>query len=185
MKRARADHVKIDTLRSVLVCERCRTEEPLKLPISVRLLTKLADAFIAGHKDCELMKAAPKPCGSCPYRRDVPSGVWHPSEYAKLKKFDGDTSEQSPRLFMCHSNPSTLCAGWLGCHGPEELLAVRLGVLSGKVDPSVRDFTTDVPLFSSGAEAARHGTARVSRPGKAARETIDKLTRARRRGGPR
>lgn len=44
------------------------------------------------------VKAAPKPCASCPYRRDVPEGVWHPEEYSKLRAYDGSTGEQSPRL---------------------------------------------------------------------------------------
>ena len=49
-------------------------------------------AFTAG----EVMQVAtdksrrvrPKPCASCPYRCDVPSGVWHPDEYAKLEVYD-------------------------------------------------------------------------------------------------
>jgi hypothetical protein len=31
---------------------------------------------------------APKPCESCPYRKDVPSGVWSEGEYRKLPQYD-------------------------------------------------------------------------------------------------
>ncbi|WP_336794377.1 DUF6283 family protein [Gordonia malaquae] len=45
---------------------------------------------------------APRPCESCPYRRDVPSGVWAESEYEKLRAYDAPTGEQPVRLFLCH-----------------------------------------------------------------------------------
>lgn len=41
-----------------------------------------------------------EPCSSCPYRRDVPSGVWHREEYEKLLQYD-DSTEILP-AFMCH-----------------------------------------------------------------------------------
>ena len=37
---------------------------------------------------------AKNPCGSCPYRKDVPSGVWAVSEYLKLVEYDRPTGEQ-------------------------------------------------------------------------------------------
>lgn len=30
------------------------------------------------------MKCRTEPCETCPYRRDVPSGVWSADEYRKL-----------------------------------------------------------------------------------------------------
>lgn len=45
---------------------------------------------------------APQPCASCPYRRDVPSGIWAAEEYAKLPAYDADTPFQPPHLFLCH-----------------------------------------------------------------------------------
>ena len=54
----------------------------------------------------------------------------------------------------------------------------------GTVHPSALEYSTDVPLFGSGAEAAAHGTAEVEQPGPEATEAIAKLIaprRARRR----
>ena len=47
---------------------------------------------------------APRPCDSCPYRQDVPSGIWAASEYAKLPAYDAPTCAQSARLFLCHQH---------------------------------------------------------------------------------
>ena len=56
-----------------------------------------------------LLTVRKRPCPSCPYRRDVPSGIWHESEYAKLPQFDGPTQDQLAAgafaLFHCHSQP--------------------------------------------------------------------------------
>lgn len=41
------------------------------------------------------------------------------------------------------------------------------------------DYVSPVPLFASGAEAARHGLADVGQPGPSARRAIDKLLRRR------
>lgn len=128
---------------------------------------------------------APRPCASCPYRVDVPAGVWHDSEYAKLREYDADTASQPTALFLCHQRAETdpsrrLCAGWVGCHG-EELLAVRMAVLVGEiVDDDVAatlDYTSPVPLFSSGADAADHGVS--AEPGPEARAVQAKISRVR------
>jgi hypothetical protein len=124
----------------------------------------------------EPLKAPKVPCGSCPYRRDVPSGIWHRSEYDKLPKYDGETWEQSPALFMCHQRDGRLCGGWLACHGPGELLALRI---PKNVDPAVYDFKTDVPVFASGAEARAHGLREVHNPGPKAGKMIEGLLRKR------
>jgi hypothetical protein len=47
---------------------------------------------------------ASNPCGSCPYRRDVPSGVWDAAEYEKLPRYDGPMADQPARLFLCHQH---------------------------------------------------------------------------------
>lgn len=114
------------------------------------------------------LTAMPKPCGSCPYRRDVPSGIWHESEYEKLKSYDGPTWGQSPATFGCHQQNGCLCSGWLACHGPNELLAVRIAASFGNVEPAVFDYETDVPVFASGAEAAEHGMREIDAPSKRA-----------------
>lgn len=125
----------------------------------------------------------PSPCPSCPYRRAVPSGVWHAQEYAKLPRYDGGIGEQANAeawaLFHCHSDPDHLCAGWVGHRDPVELLAVRMGLLSGRVAPAVLDYATDVPLFATGAEAAEHGCRDIDAPDDSAVSTVQKIIRTR------
>lgn len=58
---------------------------------------------------------APSPCSSCPYRRDVPSGLWGANEYAKLRDYDNPTWAQPPGIFQCHQtgaddDKARLCA---------------------------------------------------------------------------
>lgn len=130
---------------------------------------------------------APRPCTSCPYRTDVPSGVWAASEYAKLEAYDTDTASQPLSLFLCHQNDrdsdrSRLCSGWVGCHG-EELLALRIAVIDGRIDGETftecADYVSPVTLFGSGTEAAAHGVAGIDAPDRDAIEAIEKITRRR------
>lgn len=123
------------------------------------------------------------PCASCPYRKSVPSGIWHPSEYAKLERYDAPMPEQPVAVFTCHQGDHDACAGWLGHRDPTDLLAVRLGIVAGHVDVSCAEYTTSVPLFSSGAEAAAHGTADTLDPSDAARTAIEKIVRTRQIAG--
>lgn len=121
----------------------------------------------------------PRPCPTCPYRRDVPSGIWAAGEYEKLGGYDGETGEQAEAeafaLFYCHSTPDRLCAGWVGCHDMDENLALRL---HGRgIDPAVFGYVSPVPLFGSGAEAAAHGMRDVENPGAEARARQEKLIR--------
>lgn len=129
-----------------------------------------------------LLKAPKAPCKSCPYRRDVPAGIWAESEYDKLERYDGEpfTQIDGLSLFMCHQKSGELCGGWLGCHGPHELLALRLH--ADEVDPTVFDYTTSVPLFESGAAAAEHGMSGIEEPDDLAIRTIDRI--AEKRGLP-
>lgn len=123
----------------------------------------------------KLLRPGKAPCGSCPYRRDVPAGVWSADEYMKLPAYDGDTGEQIMKgatgVFLCHQQPGRLCAGWVGCHDMRHNASVRFE----RVDDSVFDYESPVPLFSSGAEAAAHGLSGIKAPTEAARKMIDKL----------
>lgn len=126
----------------------------------------------------------PNPCASCPYRRDVPSGIWSAEEYAKLPAYDGEITEQAAAgafaLFDCHQTDGSLCAGWVGHRTePADLLAVRVGLADGRVDPDVGEYRTDVPLFASGAEAAAHGRSGIADPSAAAVRAISKVVRVR------
>ena len=131
---------------------------------------------------------APRPCETCPYRRDVPSGVWDTVEYERLPKYDGATPIDQPvGVFLCHQygrGPGArLCAGWLGCHGGENLFALRFAVIRGDITPETHRaavcYESPVALFASGAEAAAHGLADVERPGPRAGAAIAKLRRHR------
>jgi hypothetical protein len=129
-------------------------------------------------------KARPRkrPCSSCPYRRGVPSGIWAPEEYEALRKYDLDTGAQAMAgaygVLFCHQVNGAVCAGWAGCHDMDENLGIRLA--HTRVDVVfLRSYTTDVPLFGSGAEAAEHGLRDVDHPSRAARQLKAKITEAR------
>jgi hypothetical protein len=126
---------------------------------------------------------APRPCASCPYRVDVPSGIWHEDEYAKLPAYDEDTMSQPTGVFLCHQVNGRACAGWAGCHDTTHSLALRVAISVGRVDEptvdAIIDYTTDVPLFSTGREAAEHGMQHIENPTPDAMRTMDKITRRR------
>lgn len=113
------------------------------------------------------------PCSACPYRCDVPSGVWAAEEYDKLRLFDAPTPFQPARGFMCHATPDHFCHGWAvvhEAHSGHELLALRFAGAPPIPEPTV-------PLFSSGCEAANHGQRDVNEPTDAAREVAARLVR--------
>lgn len=135
---------------------------------------------------------ADKPCSSCPYRRDVPAGIWDTSEYDKLRDYDPQVQKfpngmealvPGPALapFLCHQLPKieqeTLCAGWLAVHC--DSVPVRLLLLVGRVTPEQVFAEPKVPLYATGNEAADAGIAGVERPSAAARELSEKIVRQR------
>jgi hypothetical protein len=129
------------------------------------------------------MKCRTQPCETCPYRRDVPSGIWAAHEYAKLPHYDKPTSMQPPEIFHCHTSPQFVCTGWAQCHivnNPRghELIALRLAIAFGHelVIPY-----TDIPFFKSGAEAAAHGMRDIEAPGLRARRAVQKVKAMRKR----
>lgn len=132
---------------------------------------------------------ARNPCGSCPYRRDVPSGVWAAEEYDKLPGFDGPTMEQPPGVFTCHQQNGRMCAGWVGCHDMDESLGIRFAWgndhFSDEDIKAALDYVSPIPLWGSGAEAAAHGRAEIERPGEQATHTIEKVGRRQDRVGRR
>lgn len=125
------------------------------------------------------LKIHRSPCVSCPYRRDVPSGIWHDSEYEKIVPFDADTFSQPPATFLCHQSDGSLCRGWLDCHG-DTLLGLRLSVAKGEVDADALRRALEegpaVPVFGSAAEAAEHGRRDIDAPGDDACRLVDKIT---------
>jgi hypothetical protein len=146
---------------------------------------------VSGPARPSIREPARRPCPSCPYRRDAPSGLWAQSEYVKLPGYDRPTGEQPTGLFQCHQTErgyprARICAGWAGVHrdNPQghELLSVRLAVAIGVLDDAdtVMGYTTDVPLFTSGAVAAAHGMDEIDYPGVGAQRISAKLARQRR-----
>jgi hypothetical protein len=132
----------------------------------------------------------PKPCATCPYRRDVPSGVWAPEEYAKLPIYDCTTTEQGEagafEVFVCHTAPEThVCSGWVATIDTDESMAIRIACARGQLDrEEVESYTSPVPLFASGAEAAGHGMRDVDeQPGEARAAAMRKVEKIRERIG--
>ena len=119
------------------------------------------------------MNCAKAPCKSCPYRKDVPSGLWHSDEYDKLPEYDGSIAEQAMNgatsVFMCHQQDGRLCAGWVATH-KSELLALR--IRASDIDASVWDYESPVPVFSSGKDASDHGKRDIVEPSVAAVSAI-------------
>lgn len=127
-----------------------------------------------------MSKIATGPCGSCPYRKDVPAGLWHPEEYDKLAAFDRPTMEQPAARFMCHAVPDNLCFGWASCYSnrghANELLALRLHRFPLDTIPP-----SPVPLFASGAAACKYGKKKKmsTKALKAAEKLLQKYPRLR------
>lgn len=118
----------------------------------------------------------PRPCRECPFRRDVPPGIWRPSEYRKLPLYD----DQKPELavFHCHQENATgvptVCRGWLAVFG-YDAIAVRVAVSRGQIPPEEVGRPCAVPLYASGAEACAAGLAGVPSPTAPARRAIERL----------
>lgn len=124
-----------------------------------------------------ILPPASKPCGSCPYRCDVASGIWDRREYEKLPEYDLPTSEQPPGVFLCHRQDGHACAGWVAVHDMEHSLALRLAGSLGTVTDvgAFFDYETSTPVWGSGTEAAEHGMAEIERPGPQAQRLIGRL----------
>lgn len=124
------------------------------------------------------MEIRNQPCSACPYRQDVPSGVWAYAEYEKLRLYDEPTGAQPFAFFACHATPEHGCHGWAVVHTSRghayDLLALRLHGSPTVPEPGVL-------LFASGNEAADHGQADMENPSPAATETADRLLRKYRR----
>lgn len=141
-------------------------------------------------RDVVTLRPAINPCRSCPYRRDVPAGIWDFDEYVKLPPYDGETWEQPTELFQCHQYPAgdsqaRLCAGWVACHDVDHLMALRIaGVFGRMADDELKAtyaYSTTVPIFGSGTEAATHGMSGIVDPSPEARRFMTKISARRRR----
>jgi hypothetical protein len=118
------------------------------------------------------------PCVDCPYRMDAPSGLWAEDQYDKLPDYDKDIGEGQPlAVFLCHEQNGHLCAGWVGCHGGENLISIYIEAASGGLSSEELVKTLEhkprVPLFESGIAAAEHGKEEIEYPGERARKRAD------------
>ena len=129
----------------------------------------------------------PYPCASCPYRCDVPSGIWSEDEYHKLPLYDKPTAEQPHGVFMCHQADDTVCSGWAGTHDIVNLMSLRMAASTGRIEEgaldAIMDYKSPVPLFDSGAEACAHGMSEVLTPSQEAVLIALKIKRRRKRRG--
>lgn len=85
-----------------------------------------------------------RPCPECPWRTDVPVGVF-PAEAFRISA--PTAYDMATRVFACHmagrGKPRT-CAGFL--MRAHHNLSVRLGMIQGRIDP--RQLSEDgVPLY--------------------------------------
>jgi hypothetical protein len=112
----------------------------------------------------------PAACVACPYRVDSPSGLWAADQYDMLRDYDKPYPQQPIASFLCHQQNSKLCAGWLGCHKPEKLLALPFLGVQRMITPedmdAVQEYVHDprVKLFTSGKEACEHGKRGIENP---------------------
>jgi hypothetical protein len=114
-----------------------------------------------------------EPCTACPYRIDVPSGLWAPEEYDKLPPYDEELINQPIGYFACHATPEHLCHGW-AVVGGWDLLALRIYAATHE-DLEIPQPV--VPLFESHQEAAEHGRADIDTPSDTAVKTINRLVK--------
>lgn len=127
------------------------------------------------------LKCAAVPCRSCPYRRDTPTGVWHPTEYEKLRGFADGQGEGIPHIgiFLCHQTNAvgeeTVCRGWLTVE--QDSVAVRLALMKGDVTPEQVYAEVPVALYGSGEEAAAAGLSGVDAPSPEADRLMDRLVK--------
>lgn len=137
--------------------------------------------IVEGSRSVSDHGPAPYPCSSCPYRLDVPSGVWEAVEYEKLPAYDRPTGEQPLAVFYCHQQNGRLCSGWVGCHDMHHSLGLRIAVSTGRLTVEDMDaaltYVSPVPLHSSGMAAAQHGLRDVQDPSPAALRAMGKLRR--------
>lgn len=92
------------------------------------------------------MKARPRPCQQCPWRKDVEPGQFPADRYERLRCTTQDTTLTSP-MFGCHKSSEDAplpCAGWLAAVGLESL-PVRLSLAVGALPPEAVQRGDDWP----------------------------------------
>lgn len=120
------------------------------------------------------------PCVDCPYRKDSPSGLWSADMYDMLPLYDLTPAEGQPlKAFMCHEQNGHLCAGWIGCHGADDLIGMQMLAIQDDIDMTeyrkAQEHQPRVPLFESGKEAAEHGKRDIDNPSERTQRRVEAL----------
>ncbi|THK37722.1 hypothetical protein EHS39_13380 [Ensifer sp. MPMI2T] len=101
--------------------------------------------------DADKLAHRREPCEQCPWRSDLPTGVFPPEAFRRSASTAYDMANNT---FACHMSgkekPAT-CAGFL-LRGAEHNLGIRLAIIAGRYDP--RGVRSDVPLYRSYREMA-------------------------------
>ena len=120
------------------------------------------------------------PCRFCPYRKDVPSGVWHEEEYQKLLLYSNETMDQPTAVFACHNQPDDVCTGWLATGLRAEprraMLSLRLA-MSMQTLTGFAEFEPEHDFFDTHTEAAEHGLRDIDDPSPEAQDAMVVLGR--------
>lgn len=125
----------------------------------------------------EQLYDAPRPCNTCPYRKDTPAGIWSFKEYIKLPTYDAELGVTNVNVFHCHQETATkvptVCKGWLVVHS--ESVAVRMAMMLGYLTEEQVEKGTDVELYASGTEAAEAGIREIWDPSPETCDAVQKL----------
>lgn len=109
------------------------------------------------------------PCSTCPYRKDVPSGVWAREEYDKLPQWDDPMNFAG--TFLCHqADRKAICRGWAEVHGNNFNCRVAVSLAH-----NISEEPSRYPLYKSGAEARRAGIKALDKPSAKACAAISKI----------
>lgn len=98
-----------------------------------RVVQKIQDARARVTSRADAPTLPTTPCASCPYRRDVPVGVWHAENFERLLRADRDPIDG--HTFGCHLNDGTLCRGWLLDQRGRDVPSIRLRLFLHRHDP--------------------------------------------------
>lgn len=100
------------------------------------------------------------PCSTCPYRKDVPAGYWHRSEFDRLAKADADPARGA--VFGCHKGKRAkpekmqVCGGWLLDQKKRGVpnISLRLDMLKNReaVEAMAKITSGGAPMYASIAD---------------------------------
>jgi hypothetical protein len=83
------------------------------------------------------LEAPKRPCSECPWRRDVPTGIWPVERFVALAHTAYD---MNIGIFACHKSAQdhpTVCAGFLA-RGADHNLTIRRAYMTGELERTER-----------------------------------------------